>query len=219
MDVEITSQDVRARVEPVVDLVRSALEEGKAKVEPVRKLLKVGPDAWFDAHVARRYARSRIEATARVSEQRQWSVGESVPNSGIHLVVPRADVRVRRGRVDRIPAPGGSLAQRAFYRQERPDWGIQGYFDFSSFVPQIVTDRLNILILWNDLADGSISLVAVVPADAWKFGGSNRILAYARLDEEFDDLEFIGDDDPGWDLVYRIEDELDDDEDSGGDVT
>jgi hypothetical protein len=208
MEMEITVEFLRAAVGCVSDPIRLALEEGLSKVPVVRSLLDAPPDPWFDAHVARRVARDRLEQAAPKFGE-PWAVDRTVANSGIHLRVPAGKVRVMRGSVEQVPAPGHSL-------RRRNDWKQSAYVKLSLWpgdFEQLVSPQFKMLLLWNSRLSGELDLAVAVPDGVWKHGESPKLLAYAPLSDGMDEIvgEFAADEDSGTDLVVRFDQHDEDD--------
>jgi hypothetical protein len=210
--VDFTSEDLRARVEPVVDVVRIGLEAGLECVDPIRDGLGLSPDPWFDSHIVRRVARARIERAAKTSGDSTWQIDCRVPNSGIHLFLARARVRLAHGSVKRVPPPGRNLARKDFWSQRELSY-IQDPLPIFDLGAVSSGARLNLLLLWTALDGAAISLAVAVPRGEWPFGSTARLHAYVPLEADLP-AEFVGDDDEGDDLVARIDDE----DEAGGEL-
>jgi hypothetical protein len=204
--VNVTSELVLRRVGPVVDPTRDAIEEGLSRLDAALKALGVGRgDPWLDAHLVRAVARKRLE-TAAPSTGWPWSVDSAVANSGIHLSTLGANVRVARGDVLRVPAPGHSRTRRAFWSQGAAvQLSMFGDVDAAS-------GRLNLLLLWKPCADGSVVLTVAVPAGVWPFHGREKLIGCIPIEDVVVDGVFEVPADDGDDLVAELhEDELGED--------
>lgn len=213
MGVHLTSEDLRALADPIVSVVQAAFEDGLVRLPAVRKAAGVEPDPWWDAHTIRHIAFTRISGAEKLIDRRKalWTLDHTVPNSGIHLVVPGANVRVCRGTPELVPPPGRNPTRRDFWSQ-RQESLVQLSF-WSRDVGRPVEHRggpLNVLLLWHELTEDEISLAIAVPAGCWTFGGTTKLQALVPLDTQtLAAGEFVGDDDDGSDLIARIDEERD----------
>lgn len=205
---DFTADDLRLRVFPVEEALRSALEAGVSGAPKVREVLDLPPDPWLDPHLVRRVARAHLERDAEETAC-VWSIDPTVPNSGIHIRVPGAHIRVRRGRAECVPGPGHSRRSRRFYTQgRRLEAYIQGVLDFGGEGPATglsLIDELRLLVLWNN-DDEDVHLWVAVPAGTWDYGADPKLVACVPLDFE-PGGEFMADDDGGHDLIARFDDE------------
>jgi len=202
--VDFTSEELRVRVDPIVEVVRSGLEDGLAFVDPIQQLVDVSSDPWFDAHVVRRVARARIERAYGASGRPLWCIDDKVPNSGIHLLLPGTRVRVARGSVSRVPAPGRNYARREFWSQSRATY-VQNVLPLYPDVLIPGAGELNLLLLWTTSDASSVSMSVAVPRGEWPYGRTPRLHAHVPLDDLGFDGEFVGDHDEGDDLVAQID--------------
>jgi hypothetical protein len=207
MDVNITSADLQALTEPIVPVVRSALEDGLVRLPAVRQAAGVEPDPWWDAHTIRHIAFTQIAAAETRLDRSgaTWSLDQDVPNSGIHIALADANVRVCRGTPEVVPAPGPNRSRRRWWSQEA---------QLALFGQHVGRAQhhgpVNLLLLWDELTEDEVSLAIAVPSGCWSFGGAAKLHALVPLDTDaLDPGEFAGDDDKGFDLIARIDDERD----------
>jgi hypothetical protein len=198
-----TSDDLLRCAAPILDPVRDALEIGIARRAEALEPLRLGRcEPWLESHLVRSVARSLLEAEAPPNGW-PWYVDTTVPNSGIHLSVRGAQLRVAAGDVKRVPSPGRNRARRDYWRQR----GEQSFIQLSLLDTDIdaPSQPLNLLLLWRARADGSVAMTLALPYDAWPFGSRPRLLGCVPIADEPIDGEFAADDDAGEDLVAVAE--------------
>ncbi|UDY35528.1 hypothetical protein [Dermatobacter hominis] len=209
---QYTPEDLRARVEPFLDVLRDGVEEGWSHVPKVQKLLRVDPNPWSDADVVRRVARDRLLRAIADESNVGWTMDETVPNSGIHLLTPDSTVRVARGTIDRVPCPGKSKAKAAFYAQD----DLFAQLSFEDLDLGFETRQmLNLLVLWSVDDFDAATFTIAVPKGPWRYGAQPRLLASLTISPDEPTGRFETEDDDGRDLVARVDREAEADPEPG----
>jgi hypothetical protein len=213
---DLTPDSLRARLSPVAQDVRAALDQGLACLQDNRVRTGLRPDPWYDSHTIRVGARQHLEDQAEVDSV-EWSLDSTVPNSGIHLNLASTAIRLAHGTLSDVPAPGRNRSRQRFWSQSGVmHRQLQLPIDTDTCEPDTHDDGpLNVLLLWEYSPAFEVSLIAAVPDGNWDFKGTPKLSGYASLDD-ITFGAFVGDDDEGEDLVVRLED-ADDDEASGTD--
>jgi hypothetical protein len=197
MWVDATHQ-IREAVEPVRSALFQALDVGTEALVDICDERGI-EDPWYRAHTVRLFARQELE----MDESGAWSIDRTVANSGIHLTVPGARIRVLKGTLATAPNPGKNRTRREFWDNDLPyDASTGQYLLNFNLNESLRADRL--LVLWDQDDLGEIVLAAAAPRGAWPFQGIPILGPTTMLAPSWiaDGGAFAGADDDGRDLVY-----------------